>query len=339
MLMSARLGPGSPDSFMKAFDIVGWHITLSVREADHDGLIFKGGEAATARVALAGSLFDHANVAPDLAFAWEEVGKDQPAPTQVLTFGILCDGEVEIRGALILDRAQFRLSNSKSEIEFLSPIISHVLALARERIAVRQVELFKSVSSKLSISLIVVSRCGGVILEVGDGLKFVSEVLNLHHSDPCSVQRRIESILTRYEAIESNRALNGASTTCSSGKGEANAESKPYRIVRLKPDTDMTRQIGPCYAIVEAKEIEMPDPQTLCDHYALTPAEARVVGCLIGGVPVPDISRDLSLSNHTVRTYLKRSYGKIGVNGQVQLMSKMSRLSCSFGQLPRAVIH
>lgn len=62
-------------------------------------------------------------------------------------------------------------------------------------------------------------------------------------------------------------------------------------------------------------------PQRLLEvHYGLTPAEARVVRSLLGGLRVQTAAQELHLSPETVRKHLKHAMRKLDVSTQAQMV-------------------
>jgi len=57
--------------------------------------------------------------------------------------------------------------------------------------------------------------------------------------------------------------------------------------------------------------------------FRLTKAEARLVEQLLMGRTPAEAAEALGVTIHTVRTYLKRLYGKLGVSSQALLMRKL----------------
>ena len=60
--------------------------------------------------------------------------------------------------------------------------------------------------------------------------------------------------------------------------------------------------------------------------FGLTRAEARVVARLARGLSPREIASELGVSVETVRSHLKRSYAKVGVRGQAELVASVVRL-------------
>jgi DNA-binding CsgD family transcriptional regulator len=63
----------------------------------------------------------------------------------------------------------------------------------------------------------------------------------------------------------------------------------------------------------------------LAGLYGLTPKESQVAARLVAGHDVGDITRQLEISDHTVRTHLKNAFAKTGARGQAELVSTLLR--------------
>ncbi len=63
-----------------------------------------------------------------------------------------------------------------------------------------------------------------------------------------------------------------------------------------------------------------PTEGTLSRRYGLTPAESRMVACLVGGATVSGTAAQLGVSLNTARTHLKRAMAKAGVSRQAELV-------------------
>ena len=77
------------------------------------------------------------------------------------------------------------------------------------------------------------------------------------------------------------------------------------------------------------------DQTVLARIFALTPAEARVAGCLLRGETVNSTADALALTRNTVRSHLKRVLDKAGVRSQAQFVSLVLRNPAVVGPLPR----
>lgn len=65
----------------------------------------------------------------------------------------------------------------------------------------------------------------------------------------------------------------------------------------------------------------------IVDAYGLTPAEARVAIAASSGLTIPETARQLGVSQNTIKTHLRKVFGKTGTNRQAEL----ARLMASIG--------
>lgn len=63
----------------------------------------------------------------------------------------------------------------------------------------------------------------------------------------------------------------------------------------------------------------------LVDKYKFTPAELRLAEAILDGKRPEEAAKALEVTIHTVRTYLKRLYHKLGVHSQSALVCAMNR--------------
>lgn len=57
------------------------------------------------------------------------------------------------------------------------------------------------------------------------------------------------------------------------------------------------------------------------EPFGLTPAEVKVVKRMVEGANADDIAEQQSVSVETVRTHIRRTYGKLGIKGREQLFA------------------
>lgn len=73
-------------------------------------------------------------------------------------------------------------------------------------------------------------------------------------------------------------------------------------------------------AVEDPGEQPVPTPEDVTREWHVTPAEARVVCLLAGGLSVQQIADTLRLSVHTVRSQLKGVYAKTGMTSQLEVV-------------------
>jgi DNA-binding CsgD family transcriptional regulator len=104
----------------------------------------------------------------------------------------------------------------------------------------------------------------------------------------------------------------------------------PLRVV-VAPAGLTERGIGADVGAAAAVFVTDPDASVIDDQtvlariFGLTPAEARVAGCLLRGETVNSTADALALTRNTVRSHLKRVLDKAGVRSQAQFVSLVLR--------------
>lgn len=61
----------------------------------------------------------------------------------------------------------------------------------------------------------------------------------------------------------------------------------------------------------------------------MTEREFEIAASLVSGATARDISMELGLSFHTVRTHIRNLYAKVGVSNRVELVHYMDTVSAS----------
>ncbi len=81
-----------------------------------------------------------------------------------------------------------------------------------------------------------------------------------------------------------------------------------------------------CALFVSDREVgvELPE-EVVRRHYGLTAAEARVVARLLRGLDIDGVADELKVTRETVRSHLKRVYGKVGTTRQSELVALVLR--------------
>ena len=99
------------------------------------------------------------------------------------------------------------------------------------------------------------------------------------------------------------------------------------------PPTDVRSTLGRIALELQSITLsaELPGAASLPLHHPrledLSPRELEVLGPLMAGYRVPAISKQLHISQHTVRNHLKSIYRKAGVQGQDELVAWVHSLT------------
>jgi len=241
----------------------------------------------------------------------------------------LPDGGV-LAGAILYDNATARVSGTEWErdvVKVLAKLASVSAALSK---TFREASALESLMGSLSISSVIVNKEGEVVLD-------------LRHDVPATAREGDADAPARVPISLNKRqyAMLVKETVAFLGRVSKEDGLRPYfhKTLRSNGQTTTVVYVLPLtegcaadkretlYAILFPTEQSILRRETLEDAFSLTPAEANVVRKILAGKQIKEVSRDLQLSHHTVRTYLKRSFMKIGVNNQPQLISRVNMLS------------
>ncbi len=104
----------------------------------------------------------------------------------------------------------------------------------------------------------------------------------------------------------------------------APAGGKPARLVWLTPMNDGAQEPS-CYALAICDMENSPEvvPELLAKMFRLTKAELRLAIQMTAGRTPAEAAREMEVTIHTVRTYLKRLYLKVGVKSQAALVRRL----------------
>lgn len=141
-------------------------------------------------------------------------------------------------------------------------------------------------------------------------------------------------------APEWNRLHTEASVRLSSGVRSAifvvhRQGERPPWLVWLTPlmDCDSGRNgLGLCFVFDPERQVHVTG-SLLQSIYRLTPAEIRLAEQLLQGRRPAEAAEALGVTIHTVRTYLKRLYHKIGARTQATLVRKLMQATSVTGLL------
>ena len=79
---------------------------------------------------------------------------------------------------------------------------------------------------------------------------------------------------------------------------------------------------------VHKAAFETPSPlEAIAQAYKLTPMELRVLLAVVEVGGAPEVAEALGVAESTVKTHLRRTYGKTGVNRQADLVKLVAAFS------------
>jgi DNA-binding CsgD family transcriptional regulator len=110
--------------------------------------------------------------------------------------------------------------------------------------------------------------------------------------------------------------------------GDEGRPAQPAGPPRLEIAIENLRNGSPAtsYILVSLRTRWMRSEQRrrmLVQQFRMTPAEVRLAELIMDGHTPVSASRELGITVHTVRTYLKRLYAKTGVKNQAGLVRKL----------------
>lgn len=97
----------------------------------------------------------------------------------------------------------------------------------------------------------------------------------------------------------------------------------PFYVMRLGPAGGADAH----YCIIFPDSLHSFEPAQFLTGLGLTAAETRLASQIIAGKSLKCASSELSLSEESARTYLKRVFSKLGVSRQAELVSTVAKLS------------
>ncbi len=168
-------------------------------------------------------------------------------------------------------------------------------------------------------------------------MEIAAAVLLQENAAPAAVNPLGAQIL---RSEEWNRIRSEASARLSVGARSAifavprQGELPPW-LVWLTPLTDCgSCQNGKALCFIFDPERQVPVTGSLLQSiYALTPAEVRLAEQLLLGRRPAEAAEALGVTIHTVRTYLKRLYHKVGARTQATLVRKLLQTTSVTGLL------
>lgn len=234
--------------------------------------------------------------------------------------------------------------DEKALFALLEPHLRQVLrAVQRDRERVSEHSLFESITGHLEMGTILLDRQCRVaysnpvarhLLERGDGLREIQGgLVATSRADNRDLQVLLEACCA---AGEGNTSLARAISLPRPGQ-----ESGLHLLVKpLSPaaeDALAPEFRGDEHAARAVVYIRIPDPldaghkDLLEQLFALTPSEARLALALANGMNLDEIAEHLCVSRNTLRTQLRTTFQKTGVNQQSALVSLVLRSVTGLG--------
>lgn len=265
------------------------------------------------------------------AFAWHEGAPDDNAGAdcrcKVFSFVLFLPPDRVVRAALILGASGIPKSAFESEEEFLSFSRRMALFFISSFDAMNQAEIFRQIAASISLGGIVADRNGKVVMNIGNEEGEVPECLKPVFESPDQARKLLRQVV--LDEIHTGGGAGGPGEwPAHEGLISTGGQDRcVLHAIPLRASTSGSEERRLLFAVLEPFAARCPSSRSLRRVYSLTPAEARVVERLVKGLPIKEIARVLKLSDNTVRTYLKRSFEKVGVSSQQQLIYAVSGMA------------
>jgi DNA-binding CsgD family transcriptional regulator len=174
---------------------------------------------------------------------------------------------------------------------------------------------------------------GGAMLTDGDVVRPIRQQLAVQDQQ---ADRTLKDIVAAAERGDDAVGTGGIAVPFRSTGG------KPFVAHVLPLTSGARRQAGTRYSAVAAvfvreASIEGSMPlDMMARHYALTPAETRVLFGILSIGSVPEVARVLGVSDTTVKTHLQHLFDKTGTNRQPDLVKLAAGFASPLGGPPAA---
>jgi len=252
---------------------------------------------------------------------------------KVHLFHFVCSiGSNEIlAGGVIFEQMGFSGSPFLSETQFVKFLRGLATSAIRERRLENEEWALRRLLSSLAIQCVLIDRSGKVIFQSTSGDDEPDADGGLRKQSPIHPKALVKTILARYAATKSLKA--GALTVAT--VSVENHEQRPLYIMPLSKNPHSGD--AELLALLMPRPTAPPSSKALAAALALTAAEAKVVQRMAAGKNIRRIAEEMTLTEQTVRTYLKRIYAKLGVSSQCELIAKVIDVSIPFADTQSAL--
>lgn len=221
-----------------------------------------------------------------------------------------------LMGGLVCEPQDLAASAFRNEDELLGFLAGLAVSVSSERRIADERLAMRRLLSSLAVKSIVFDRAGRVLFESFGAAGAPTSRGIPKQCETSPFRELAKRVLAGYR---SNPKLFGRSCY---GATLDLGQDNPLPIYILPLSGDPSGEVPEFLAIIQPCASEPPGEEALAAALALTLAEAKVVRHVLLGKRVRNIARETSLTEQTVRTYLKRTYAKLGVSSQAELISK-----------------
>jgi DNA-binding CsgD family transcriptional regulator len=246
--------------------------------------------------------------------------------------GMFISADPKLELALSMQRRADRPPYSDAELALFGQLGRHVENAFRLGMRLMNAELMGSALAdalaQLSVGVYVVDECARILFTnaaaktlLGDALTVAEgRLVARFRSDEKSFAGAINAVLD----TRAGRSFGQPQPIVVRGKDSGRFIAVYVLPIRQRIDSFFAEAKAVVLAIEST--IQEPDPAMVRDLLGLTLGEARVAALVGSGLPPRDAAGRLGISEHTVRTTLKRVFDKVGVSRQPELAVLMTRV-------------
>lgn len=244
-------------------------------------------------------------------FLWNEVEGSNSKTMRELYFAVRDRNNMTLFGRMIVS-AESQMIVEASAVNIIDIIWAHAQEIDNLRRDHMHLGALSALLRMLTFDLEIADQTGAVVYTPydDDRKNRSADVRNSYRA------QLIRQALKQHAASGNETPLPLQQVTW----GPNGGGSETIFLVELDAKTGDGRRL---FALLTQREEWAPAAEMLSRAFALTPSEASVVQGVVSGLKIEEVSKALSLTPNTVRTYLKRSFSKVGVTNQAQLLHRI----------------
>lgn len=249
----------------------------------------------------------------------QDVGQPHNPRCLILFICHLATGELLRGGVVLKDPGHSRMA-SPVETDVLNLVAAAAAGVARELRLAKERWAVHRLISLLALDCLIVNKCGQIVFKTPQ----VADAFGLNDLQCETAVSPLKGVIS--EAMAQYRSGSGTGAhhcrfAIVKGGGK---QTVPLHVLPLS--TNEVESGSSFFALLVPRESPPPTDETLARILSLTLAEAKVVRHIVNGKRVSSIAEEMALAEQTVRTYLKRAYGKLGVSSQCELIARVNAL-------------
>ena len=165
--------------------------------------------------------------------------------------------------------------------------------------------------------LVEVNRAARLLLERGNGLRIVDDMLTATRLDESA---RLQTAIAHARSGHDDGGRNRRATVLAVSRDG----QRPLAVAVLRVDPPLaSAECGVVVQLVDPDADLSRPMMPICALYRFTSAEARLVKLIVMGLSLAEAATQLNIQPPTARTYLKQVFAKTGTNRQAGLVQLM----------------